>query len=124
MCFSLSGSNTHYSLYSVVSSSTLTKPAEACLCTCLGYGFCHFVVGGVLSSGEYVPAAAVDGNLELLIRVTGSKAHTVIGLFLPPYHCLRHDSRSCRMVYAARSVVLETRPSEWYCSPLINVLNP
>ncbi|KAH8431904.1 uncharacterized protein LDX57_009554 [Aspergillus melleus] len=38
---------------------------------------CHFVVGGVLSSGEYVPGG-VNGNLNVLIRVRGSKAHTVI----------------------------------------------
>ncbi|KAL4818142.1 hypothetical protein BDW67DRAFT_22759 [Aspergillus spinulosporus] len=38
---------------------------------------CHFVVGGILSSGEYVPGG-VDGNEHVLIRVTGPMSHTVI----------------------------------------------
>ncbi|KAL4939447.1 hypothetical protein BDV06DRAFT_214276 [Aspergillus oleicola] len=40
-------------------------------------GCCHFVVGGILSSGEYV-LGGVDGNENVLIRVTGPKSHTVI----------------------------------------------
>lgn len=39
--------------------------------------FCHFVVGGILSSGELVEGG-VDGNPNVLIRVTGSRAYTVI----------------------------------------------
>lgn len=43
----------------------------------LAMAFCHFVVGGILSSGEYVPDG-VGGNPNVLIRVTGSPAYTVI----------------------------------------------
>ncbi|KAL4870819.1 hypothetical protein BDV12DRAFT_184185 [Aspergillus spectabilis] len=40
-------------------------------------GACHFVVGGIISAPEYVPGG-VDGNENVLIRVTGPKSHTVI----------------------------------------------
>lgn len=44
----------------------------------IGMGVCHFVVGGVLGTyGESVPDG-VDGNLNVVIRVSGSPAHTVI----------------------------------------------
>ncbi|PWY94915.1 hypothetical protein BO94DRAFT_562645 [Aspergillus sclerotioniger CBS 115572] len=43
----------------------------------IGMAICHLVVGGVLSSGEYVPDG-VDGSLNVLIRARGSKSHTVI----------------------------------------------
>lgn len=41
-------------------------------------GLCHFVVGGMLGAyGEDVPGG-VDGNANVVIRVTGSPAYTVI----------------------------------------------
>ncbi|KAF7537727.1 hypothetical protein G7Z17_g12785 [Cylindrodendrum hubeiense] len=44
----------------------------------LAMGFCHFVVGGMLRSyGVDVPGG-VDGNANVVIRVTGSPAYTVI----------------------------------------------
>jgi hypothetical protein len=46
------------------------------MCGAIGMAVCHFVVGEVLSAGEYVPYG-VDGNPNVLIRVTGSKSHTV-----------------------------------------------
>lgn len=43
----------------------------------IAMGICHFVVAGILSSGEYVPGG-IGGNPNVLIRVTGSASHTVI----------------------------------------------
>jgi hypothetical protein len=44
----------------------------------IGMAVCHFVVGGILGQySEYVPKG-VDGNLNVVIRVTGSPAYTVI----------------------------------------------
>ena len=43
----------------------------------IAMGICHFIVGGVLSTGEYVPGG-VDGNANIKIRVSGSAGNTVI----------------------------------------------
>ncbi|OGM49509.1 hypothetical protein ABOM_001748 [Aspergillus bombycis] len=43
----------------------------------LALGCCYFVVGGILSSGEYLPGG-VGGNENVVIRVTGSRSHAVI----------------------------------------------
>lgn len=44
----------------------------------LGMAICHFVVGGMLGTyGENVPGG-VEGNANVVIRVTGSPAYTVI----------------------------------------------
>ncbi|KAL4918778.1 general substrate transporter [Aspergillus aurantiobrunneus] len=71
-------------------------------------GACHFVVGGILSSGEYVPGG-VDGNENVLIRVTGPKSHTVIAFsyLLIIFYALTL-APTC-WVYAAEVWSLETR---------------
>jgi sugar transport protein len=74
----------------------------------LAMGFCHFVVGGVLSSGEYVPGG-VDGNLNVLIRVTGSKAHTVIAFSYLLIIVYAMTLAPVAWVYAAEVWSLETR---------------
>ncbi|KAN0068045.1 General substrate transporter [Elaphomyces granulatus] len=74
----------------------------------LAMGFCHFVVGGVLSFGEYVPGG-VDGNLNVLIRVTGSKAHTVIAFSYLLIIVYAMTLAPVAWVYAAEVWSLETR---------------
>ncbi|KAG2027712.1 hypothetical protein GB937_000153 [Aspergillus fischeri] len=71
---------------------------------------CHFVVGGVLSSRTYVPEG-VGGNLNVLIQVTGSKAHTVIAFsyLLIIFHAL--TLAPVAWVYAAEVWSLVTRAS-------------
>lgn len=74
----------------------------------LGMAACHFVVGGVLSSGEYVPDG-VDGNLNVLIRVQGSKAHTVIAFSYLLIIVYALTLAPVAWVYAAEVWSLETR---------------
>ena len=44
----------------------------------IGMGICHFVVGGVLGTYSKPVPDGVDGNLNVIIRVSGSPAYTVI----------------------------------------------
>jgi len=74
----------------------------------LGMAACHFVVGGILSSGEYVPGG-VDGNLNVLIRVEGSKAHTVIAFSYLLIIVYALTLAPVAWVYAAEVWSLETR---------------
>ena len=74
----------------------------------LGMGFCHFVVGGILSSGEYVPGG-VGGNLNVLIRVEGDKAHTVIAFSYLLIIIYALTLAPVAWVYAAEVWSLETR---------------
>lgn len=74
----------------------------------LGMAVCHFVVGGVLSAGEYVPEG-VDGNLNVLIRVTGSKSHTVIAFSYLLIIIYALTLAPVAWVYAAEVWSLETR---------------
>ncbi|KAL1867232.1 hypothetical protein Plec18167_008773 [Paecilomyces lecythidis] len=74
----------------------------------LGMAACHFVVGGVLSSGQYVPNG-VDGNLNVLIKVTGSKAHTVIAFSYLLIIVYALTLAPVAWVYAAEVWSLETR---------------
>ncbi|RAL02413.1 sugar transporter [Aspergillus ibericus CBS 121593] len=76
----------------------------------IGMAICHFVVGGVLSSGEYVPNG-VDGNLNVLIRVRGSKAHTVIAFSYLLIIVYALTLAPVAWVYAAEVWSLETRAS-------------
>lgn len=74
----------------------------------IGMGICHFVVGGVLSAGEYVPGG-VDGNLNVLIRVTGGKANTVIAFSYLLIIIYALTLAPVCWVYAAEVWSLETR---------------
>lgn len=74
----------------------------------LGMAACHFVVGGVLSSGEYVPNG-VDGNLNVLIKVMGGKAHTVIAFSYLLIIVYALTLAPVAWVYAAEVWSLETR---------------
>lgn len=74
----------------------------------IGMGVCHFVVGGVLSAGEYVPEG-VDNDLNVVIRVTGSKAHTVIAFSYLLIIVYALTLAPVAWVYAAEVWSLETR---------------
>lgn len=74
----------------------------------IAMGICHYVVGGVLSAGEYVPDG-VGGNLNVLIRVTGSKAHTVIAFSYLLIIIYALTLAPVCWVYAAEVWSLETR---------------
>ncbi|PGH19218.1 hypothetical protein AJ80_04083 [Polytolypa hystricis UAMH7299] len=74
----------------------------------IGMAICHFVVGGVLSAGEYVPEG-VDGNLNVVIRVRGPKAHTVIAFSYLLIIVYALTLAPVAWVYAAEVWSLETR---------------
>jgi hypothetical protein len=44
----------------------------------MGMGICHFIVGGILGTYSTLVPGGVDGNLNVIIRVSGSPAYTVI----------------------------------------------
>lgn len=83
----------------------------------IGMAACHFVVGGVLSAGTYVPGG-VDGNLNVLIRVTGPKAHTVIAFSYLLIIVYALTLAPVAWVYAAEVWSLETRAIGMVSSPL------
>ncbi|KAM3424810.1 hypothetical protein BST61_g6791 [Cercospora zeina] len=74
----------------------------------LAMGFCHFVVGGILSAAEYVPGG-VDNNPNVLIRVTGPKAHTVIAFCYLLIIIYALTLAPVCWIYAAEVWSLETR---------------
>lgn len=74
----------------------------------IAMGVCHYVVGGVLSAGEYVPGG-VGGDLNVLIRVTGSKANTVIAFSYLLIIIYALTLAPVCWVYAAEVWSLETR---------------
>ncbi|PLB41532.1 sugar transporter [Aspergillus candidus] len=76
----------------------------------LGMAICHFVVGGVLSSGEIVPEG-INGNLNVQVRVEGSKAHTVIAFSYLLIIVYALTLAPVAWVYAAEVWSLETRAS-------------
>lgn len=87
----------------------------------LGWGaiamaVCHFVVGGVLSAGEFVPEG-VDGDLNVVIRVTGSKAHTVIAFSYLLIIAYALTLAPVAWVYAAEVWSLETRATGMVTTP-------
>jgi hypothetical protein len=80
-------------------------------------GVCHFVVCGVLSAGEYVPGG-VDGNLNVLIRVTGSKGSTVIAFSYLLIIVYALTLAPVCWVYAAEVWSLETRATGMVSEPV------
>jgi MFS family permease len=74
----------------------------------LAMAFCHFVVGGVLSAGEYVPGGVQD-NPNVLIRVTGAKANTVIAFCYLLIIIYALTLAPVCWIYAAEVWSLETR---------------
>ena len=51
-------------------------------------GVCHFIAGEIPSAGTYMPDG-VDGNLNVLIQVSGTKARAL----LPSATCSSSSSR-------------------------------
>lgn len=74
----------------------------------LAMGACHFIVAGILSAGEYVPGG-VNGNLNVLIKVTGDKAHAIIAFSYLLIIVYALTLAPVCWVYAAEVWSLETR---------------
>ncbi|KAF2835080.1 sugar transporter, partial [Patellaria atrata CBS 101060] len=75
----------------------------------IGMGICHFVVGGALGGNyEYVPGG-VGGNANVLMRVTGPPAHTVIAFCYLLVIIYALTLAPICWVYAAEVWSLETR---------------
>ena len=87
----------------------------------LAMAFCHFVVGGVLSAGEYVPDG-VGGNPNVLIQVTGSKSNTVIAFCYLLIIVYALTLAPVAWIYAAEVWSLETRAAGMGISALGNWL--
>ena len=87
----------------------------------LAMGACHFVVGGVLSAGEIVPGG-VNGNPNVLIRVSGAKANTVIAFSYLLIIIYALTLAPVAWIYAAEVWSLETRATGMGISALGNWL--
>lgn len=87
----------------------------------LAMGFCHFVVGGILSAGTVVPNG-VDGNPNVTIEVGGAKAHTVIAFCYILIIVYALTLAPVAWVYAAEVWSLETRATGMGISALGNWL--
>jgi MFS family permease len=74
----------------------------------LAMGACHFVVGGILSAGEHVPGG-VGGNPNVVIKVTGAKANTVIAFCYLLIIIYALTLAPVCWIYAAEVWSLETR---------------
>ena len=71
-------------------------------------GICHFIVGGILSTGEVVPGG-VGGNANIPIRVTGVSAHAVIAFCYLLIIIYALTLAPVCWIYAAEVWSLETR---------------
>ena len=87
----------------------------------IGMAICHFVVGGVLSAGDYVPGG-VAGNPNVLIQVTGSKSSTVIAFSYLLIIIYALTLAPVAWIYAAEVWSLETRADGMGISALGNWL--
>ncbi|KAK6000230.1 hypothetical protein QM012_003862 [Aureobasidium pullulans] len=74
----------------------------------IAMGVCHFIVGGVLSTGTYVPDG-VDGNPNIKIRVAGSAGNTVIAFCYLLILLYSMTLAPVCWIYAAEVWSLETR---------------
>jgi len=87
----------------------------------LAMGACHFTVGGILSAGVNVPGG-VGGNPNVLIKVSGAKANTVIAFSYLLIICYALTLAPVAWVYAAEVWSLETRATGMGISALGNWL--
>ncbi|KAL2418077.1 High-affinity glucose transporter [Exophiala dermatitidis] len=87
----------------------------------LAMGACHFVVGGILSVGENVPGG-VGGNPNVLIKVSGAKANTVIAFSYLLIIIYAMTLAPVAWIYAAEVWSLETRATGMGISALGNWL--
>lgn len=75
----------------------------------LGMAICHFVIGGMLDSYAIAVPGGVDGNANVLIRVEGSPAYTVIAFSYLMIIIYALTLAPIAWVYAAEVWSLETR---------------
>ena len=88
----------------------------------LGMGICQYVVGGVLGSyGTYVPGG-VQGNLNVIVQVTGGPAHTVIAFAYLLIIIYALSLAPVAWVYAAEVWSLETRATGMALASVANWL--
>ena len=88
----------------------------------LGMGICQFVVGGVLGSyGTYVPGG-VQGNLNVIVQVTGGPAHTIIAFAYLLIIIYALSLAPVAWVYAAEVWSLETRATGMALASVANWL--
>ena len=87
----------------------------------IAMGVCHYVVGGILSAGEYVPGG-VDHNPNVVIKVTGAKANTVIAFCYLLIIIYALTLAPVAWVYAAEVWSLETRATGMSISAIGNWL--
>ena len=87
----------------------------------IGMAICHFVVGGVLSAGAYVPGG-VAKNPNVLIEVTGNLSNTVIAFCYLLIIIYALTLAPVAWIYAAEVWSLETRAAGMGISALGNWL--
>ena len=88
----------------------------------IGMGITQFVVGGVLGTyGEYVPGG-VNGNLNVIVRVTGSPSYTVIAFSYLLIIVYALTLAPVAWVYAAEVWSLETRATGMALASVANWL--
>ncbi|MCJ1236577.1 hypothetical protein MMC14_004558 [Varicellaria rhodocarpa] len=88
----------------------------------IGMGICMFVVGGVLGTyGTYVPGG-VDGNLNVIVSVTGAPSHVVIAFSYLLIIVYALTLAPVAWVYAAEVWSLETRATGMALAAVANWL--
>jgi MFS family permease len=88
----------------------------------LGMAFCQFVVGGMLGAyGEYVPEGVGD-NANVVIRVTGGPANTVIAFSYLLIIVYALTLAPVAWIYAAEVWSLETRATGMSLAAVANWL--
>ncbi|KAI0894314.1 general substrate transporter [Annulohypoxylon nitens] len=74
----------------------------------IAMALCHFVVGVALSGGEHIPGG-IDGNPNVVIRVTGHRAYTVIAFCYLLMVIYAMTLAPVTWIYSAEVWSLETR---------------
>ena len=87
----------------------------------LAMGICHLIVGGLLSAGEVVPGG-VNGNPNVPVRLSGSKANAVIAFSYMLIIIYAMTLAPVCWIYAAEVWSLETRATGMGISAIGNWL--
>ncbi|KAH6614832.1 general substrate transporter [Boeremia exigua] len=88
----------------------------------LGMAFCHFVCGGILGAHGVAVPEGVNGDANILIRVTGSPAYTVIAFSYLLIVIYALTLAPVCWIYAAEVWSLETRATGMGVSAIGNWL--